>query len=889
MDEEKTMGTDPAPFSDDVLEALRGIDARLGALEGRLASIEAGLHADAPRTHAPPGGAAAPAPTPPAMPVVPPAMGAPVVPPPPQRTGVPPQAPTPAPVAMPGFAAPAMPVVPAMGAPAVPPPPQRTGVPPQAPPPGPWTVPPAAPSWTGAPGPVPRGQDPLTAAPSRPARTESRVGTYLLAGAAALLVILSGATLVAMLWDAIPDTVKVGAVLALGVGLTATGTWLALRRHVSGLHAATVMGIGGGLGFVGLMGACLLGIVPAVPAFAALGAWTLVLIVLAACTRLVLTTVIAALGGVATAALAAGQAAARPQESLLALLLMVSYVGATALASAVVVRVVPPTARPAHLVAPLLLVVVTAVLAPFEGAHRISVPGTAAATGLLVGVLVAHLLVLTACARAAQDLREAPPADRDGQGPSPAARPSNPWGAAWLGAPLVLAVLFVRLIALPDAPLDSRTSSHLLLAVLGAAALARLLPAVRPTFAAWAGHCLLAAALLAGLIGSPLGGLPAPLLGELLLVALLAEVSVLLAGDVSGAWVLGLLAVLVQAVAANRWDDSVVVLANALAVVCLVLLADHLLPGNGAVRPTTLVVAALLVWRVPLTAAATAGGLGLPQRWVPALGWGLSAAALVLLAALGLGQGLHRPLALLAGRHAGDRARPVTGTGRTRPSSWASVILALVAWAWSWNWTLLDAAAPDGVAAAQGQRIVLGAATLALAVAVVWLLAPLLALPFHGLVAALVGTWLVVAATLLVRDTAVTGAAAGVAMLVSGALAIVLGFRRRARAVRLYGLCLVILMVLRFAFWDLGAQSSLTRVLALLVGGLVCFGLSVLYARADAQWGAPSPAAQAAPPAAQQAVAWQQGPARPQQQGAPGWAPQGPTPWPGGPPVRNGG
>ncbi|ERK55145.1 hypothetical protein HMPREF0682_1963, partial [Propionibacterium acidifaciens F0233] len=44
MDEEKTMGTDPAPFSDDVLEALRGIDARLGALEGRLASIEAGLH-----------------------------------------------------------------------------------------------------------------------------------------------------------------------------------------------------------------------------------------------------------------------------------------------------------------------------------------------------------------------------------------------------------------------------------------------------------------------------------------------------------------------------------------------------------------------------------------------------------------------------------------------------------------------------------------------------------------------------------------------------------------------------------------------------------------------------------------------------------------------------
>ena len=87
-----TTGADPAPSSDGVLEALRGIDARLGALEGRLASIEAGLRPDAPRTHAPPVGAAAPVPTqpptPPTMPVVPPTMGAPVAPPCPESMSI---------------------------------------------------------------------------------------------------------------------------------------------------------------------------------------------------------------------------------------------------------------------------------------------------------------------------------------------------------------------------------------------------------------------------------------------------------------------------------------------------------------------------------------------------------------------------------------------------------------------------------------------------------------------------------------------------------------------------------------------------------------------------------------------------------------------------------
>ncbi|RLP12145.1 hypothetical protein [Propionibacterium australiense] len=192
------------------------------------------------------------------------------------------------------------------------------------------------------------------------------MGKYLLSGAAALLVLLSGATLVAMWWDTIPDLVKVSAVFVIGVLLTALGTWLALRHRGNALHAATVTGIGGGLGFVGLMGAALLHLVPSVASFVALSAWTLVMLGLAARTRLVFAIIVAALGGVATTLLAAGQVAENPTEALLALLLMVAYAASTCLTSAVVVRFVPRDRVPLHLIAPLVLIVATAALVPIE-------------------------------------------------------------------------------------------------------------------------------------------------------------------------------------------------------------------------------------------------------------------------------------------------------------------------------------------------------------------------------------------------------------------------------------------------------------------------------------------------------------------------------------------
>ena len=55
------------------------------------------------------------------------------------------------------------------------------------------------------------------------------------------------------------------------------------------------------------------------------------------------------------------------------------------------------------------------------------------------------------------------------------------------------------------------------------------------------------------------------------------------------------------------------------------------------------------------------------------------------------------------------------------------------------------------------------------------------------------------------------------------------GFTIRMKSLRLYGLILAILMALKFVIVDLAQENSIKRVIALLVGGLICFGISILY------------------------------------------------------------
>ncbi|WP_429149753.1 DUF2339 domain-containing protein [Anaerotaenia torta] len=55
------------------------------------------------------------------------------------------------------------------------------------------------------------------------------------------------------------------------------------------------------------------------------------------------------------------------------------------------------------------------------------------------------------------------------------------------------------------------------------------------------------------------------------------------------------------------------------------------------------------------------------------------------------------------------------------------------------------------------------------------------------------------------------------------------GFKLRNKGIRLCGLILTIIMVARFIVVDLNQENSITRVLALIAGGGLCFLISFIY------------------------------------------------------------
>ncbi|MGF7145619.1 putative membrane protein [Anaerotaenia torta] len=56
-----------------------------------------------------------------------------------------------------------------------------------------------------------------------------------------------------------------------------------------------------------------------------------------------------------------------------------------------------------------------------------------------------------------------------------------------------------------------------------------------------------------------------------------------------------------------------------------------------------------------------------------------------------------------------------------------------------------------------------------------------------------------------------------------------MGFKLRNKGIRLCGLILTIIMVARFIVVDLNQENSITRVLALIAGGGLCFLISFIY------------------------------------------------------------
>ena len=124
---------------------------------------------------------------------------------------------------------------------------------------------------------------------------------------------------------------------------------------------------------------------------------------------------------------------------------------------------------------------------------------------------------------------------------------------------------------------------------------------------------------------------------------------------------------------------------------------------------------------------------------------------------------------------------------------------------------------------------------LALGCAVAWMMWPLVRHPWHGVVTGITFTLSLLGMNTLLTATNVDSATSSATLIIAGALSIVAGFRVHATAMRLYGLVLVMLMVLKLAVIDMSGQNSITRILSLLVAGVICFALSVAYSRLSAR------------------------------------------------------
>ncbi len=64
-------------------------------------------------------------------------------------------------------------------------------------------------------------------------------------------------------------------------------------------------------------------------------------------------------------------------------------------------------------------------------------------------------------------------------------------------------------------------------------------------------------------------------------------------------------------------------------------------------------------------------------------------------------------------------------------------------------------------------------------------------------------------------------------------LCVILGFTTQAKGLRLYGLSVIIICVLKLVTVDISSANSTARVVALILGGMICFAISGLYNRAE--------------------------------------------------------
>lgn len=666
---------------------------------------------------------------------------------------------------------------------------------------------------------------PAPGQPSTSGPSEATVGKYLLSFAAAILVLLAGASLILLAWNQVPDPVKVGAVGGIGLVFTTAGTLLA-RGATHRVAAGTLMGTGGGLGFVAIVGAVLLdAMLPLPVAFALLTVWAVVLVVLAARTRTVLTTVMAAVGGVVTLGLAASHAAHHPDQAASSLVMMATYVVVLSATTGVTAGTsTPPRLRPWHLTSSLAVTGLGLILAPLGPARDISEILGLLSLVVLIVTLVTHLVAITAtlppqCA----GLHPAAPVMWAGGGlvlVAPLARLVGGDGARQVPEAastavtlaVILAVMALAALVAVRLPLSGAARIAVSLGTFGLICLVAIMSFAQPDHLAWLVLIAMAAAAATApaalTAGSSTHLLLLPALGVLLALPLI---------DV-------------------RTSDRVAALLLTVTAAAAPLTVEGTLRGRGTgkngVRLTVAAwaVAAILTVGLPVQVTSLVDSLGVDGSWSSWVWATVTCLVLVLLIALGLATGPDSPRDLLGGHWWGVRLGPVEPApgGDSAGSSVPGVTVAVVLLA---DLALVLTTAVMISSADPLAQTLTVPAVLALTGAVIWVLRPVMTVSAGGLLTGLTVTLAVLVVPALLLGAGLLSIPTTAALLAAGAVMVVAGFRIEARTARTYGLALVMVMVLKLATVDMTGQNSVVRIVALAAAGAICFGLSLSYSR----------------------------------------------------------
>lgn len=670
----------------------------------------------------------------------------------------------------------------------------------------------------------PRAGGQRTGGPSsfwRRISTEGQAGRYLLSLAAALLILMAGASLIALLWNSIPDYVKVLVVALTGMALTGTGAWTARRPRSNRVAAATVMGTGGGLVYVAIIGSVLLGEVDADIAFFLLTAWSLLLVILAVRTRILFTMLIVGAGGAVTVVLAGTYAGDHPDQALAAIWAICLHSICLGAVCAIVARASAPAKLRAAYAGPSFVVTVVAgAVAPLDAASRISFASAASALALtlLLSFLQYGLLAHWEAERAPEN--------------------AHFIGGGWFAVDLAAMFVLLRLYTAPEGTWDPMWKFALIAAVMTGTALLAAATPMEWHVAVYAGiSSSVATTLFAMACRSEWSDRPEMLVVVIAAVGLSAAPSI---RHRDGTPTLTVPCALIVMGARSHSDADRAVLALSGVVVAAAVMAAASLRARDRRVPvaSTWLLAAILVVFVPLNAADLLDASGVRPEWTVTALLAMVNLIATLLVFAGLATNRLTPAELLAGRGLGKRLGVTLERFRvgallgedgfaTRiaipPETGGVSGLALAIQGFSLiPMSQVDEALP---------RLCFTVSFIILGGAIMWLVWPIVRSTLGSVAVGATTTVMLLGGTCLLSQSDPASVPGTIAFLFAGAICICVGFTARSKVLRLYGLVVIMAMVVKFAAVDMAGQNSVVRVVSLAVAGVVCFALSLVYAR----------------------------------------------------------